>query len=338
MIFESILDNTPHVSTENVDLETWRENRKKGIGGSDAGAVMGMNAFASPLTVYLQKKGLVPNIGNRAMERGTLLEPIIRKATQEEYPGLEIETVPYMFEHPQYPFMLANIDGAVLAENPVEVSGVTISGLGGYEVKSAKTAYGWSDTEIPDSYYCQVQHYMAVLGLPWFVVSVYILDNEEIRHYVIPRNDEFIKRLIEAEADFWNNYIVPGVMPAAIGIDNEDDMITGMFDGIPETILLGNTEKDLCAEYVNINTQIKDLETRKRQIQITMKEAIVQRGVGNPSDKKASAVAGPYSVSWSFYSRKSVDTDALKKAGLYETYAKTTETDRFTISEKKGAA
>jgi hypothetical protein len=66
-----------------------------------------------------------------------------------------------------------------------------------------------------------------------------------------------------------------------------------------------------------------------------MKEAIVKQGGGNPADKKASAVVGVYAVTWSFYSRKSVDTDALKKAGLYETYSKTMETDRFTISEKK---
>jgi predicted phage-related endonuclease len=172
---------------------------------------------------------------------------------------------------------------------------------------------------------------------PLNVVSVYILDNEEIRHYIIPRNDEFIKRAIETGADFWNNYIVPGVMPAAIGIENEDSMITGMFEGAPETIILGNAEKDLCAEYVHINGRLKDLENRKKQIQIAMKEAIVRHGGGRPAEKKASAAAGHYSVSWSFHSRKSVDTDALKKAGLYETYAKTSETGRFTISEKKGA-
>ena len=58
-----------------------------------------------------------------------------------------------------------------------------IEGLGGHEIKSAKTGFGWEEDEIPDVYYAQVQHYMKVTGLPWFVVSVYILDDESLHHY-----------------------------------------------------------------------------------------------------------------------------------------------------------
>ncbi len=54
-------------------------------------------------------------------------------------------------------------------------------------------------------------------------------------------------------------------------------------------------------------------------------------------EKKAAAVAGGYKISWSFFNRTSVDTDALKKAGLYEQFAKTAESDRLMISGKKGA-
>jgi predicted phage-related endonuclease len=122
-------------------------------------------------------------------------------------------------------------------------------------------------------------------------------------------------------------------MPAAIGIENEDDMITGMFQG---TIRLGDAERELCAEYVAINRDMKELDMRKHAIATTVKQAIIQNAGDNLVEKKASAIAGPFFVSWSFFPRKSVDTEALKKAGLYEQYAKTTESDRFTISEKKG--
>ena len=339
MIYDSILKTVPHISTAGMEYEEWLKNRSGGIGGSDAGAVMGMNSFASPLTVYLQKKGLVPaRETSRAAQRGKILEPVIRQRIVDEFPALHIESVPFMFTHAVYPFMLANIDGVVSAPDAVNISGQDILGLGGHEIKSAKTAYGWGDNEIPDSYYCQIQHYMAVLGLPWFMVSVYILDGDEIRHYIIRRNAEFIDKLIAAEKDFWENYVVPGAMPAAIGIENEDDMITGMFAGSQGTIRLGNKEKDLCAEYVNINRDIKELENRKHAIASMVKQSIVETAKENITEKKACAVAGPYSISWSFFNRTSVDTDALKKAGLYEQYSKTSETDRFAISEKKGAA
>jgi putative phage-type endonuclease len=340
MIYDSISETTPHISTNGMSYDEWLGKRNGGIGGSDAGAILGKNSFASPLTVYLQKKGLVPNQAtSRAAKRGKILEPVIRQITIEEFPQLVIESVPFMFTSPVYPFMAANIDGAIHAPEVVNIGGEDIRGVGGHEIKSAKTAYGWGEAEIPDSYYCQVQHYMAVLGLPWFMVSVYILDTEDIRHYIIRRNADFIdNKLVAAEKDFGENYVEKSVMPAAIGIENEDDMITGMFTGAQGTIRLGDAEIDLCEEHVRLNREIKELDTRKKAIATTVKEAVIKASGGSPLEKKASATAGPYSVSWSFFNRASVDTDALKKAGLYERYSKITETDRFTISEKKGAA
>jgi predicted phage-related endonuclease len=181
---------------------------------------------------------------------------------------------------------------------------------------------------------------MAVLDLPWFMVPVYILDSEEVRNYIIRRNPEFVEKLVAAEKDFWENYIEKSVMPAAIGIENEDDMITGMFPGTQGTILLGDAERELCAEHVRLNAEKKVIENRMKAIAVTIKESIIQNAGDNLVEKKASAVVGPYSVSWSFFETRRVDTEALKKAGLYDQYAKTTETDRFTISEKKtkGAA
>jgi putative phage-type endonuclease len=338
MVYDSILEMTPHISTNGMSYEDWLEIRKCSIGGSDAGAIMGMNNFASPLTVYLQKKGMAPvSEMSRAAKRGKILEPVIRQIAIEEFPQLVIEPVPFMFNSPVYPFMSANIDGVIHASDVLNIRGQDILGLGGHEVKSAKTDYGWGEDEIPDSHYCQVQHYMAVLGLPWFMVSVYILDGEEVRHYIVRRNAEFCDKLIAAEENFWENYLVPGVMPAAIGIENEDEMITGMFKGSQGTIRLGDAERELCAEYVRINFDMKEMESRKHAIATTVKEAIIKTAGENITEKKASAVAGSYSVSWSFYNRTSVDTDALKKAGLYEKYSKTSETDRLSISQKKGA-
>ena len=336
MIYQSILDTAPHISTAGMEYEDWLKKRADSLGGSDAGAVMGMNNFASPLTLYLQKKGLVAvSETSRAAKRGKILEPVIRQITVEDFPRLEIEPVPFMFFHPVYPFMSANIDGVIYAQDVVNVRGQDVLGVGGHEIKSARTDYGWGEDEIPDSHYCQVQHYMAVLDLLWFMVSVYILDGEEVRHYIIRRNAEFADKLIAAEKDFWENYIVPGVMPAAIGIENEDDMITGMFHGTQGTIRLGEAEQELCAEHVRLNAAKKAIENRMKAIAITVKEAVIKTAGDNLVEKKASAVAGPYTVSWSFFETRRVDTDALKKAGLYDQYAKVSETDRFMITEKK---
>jgi putative phage-type endonuclease len=318
--------------------DQWLDKRREGIGGSDAGALMGMSAYGSPLTVYLQKKNLVPKAEtSRAARRGKILEPVIRAETTKDFPELEIESLPAMLSDPEYPFMLANIDGVIFAGTPVEIRGEAIAGLGGHEVKTAKTAFGWGKDEIPDAYYCQTQHYMRVTGLPWFALSVYILDDESLCHYVIHRNDDFIARLVAVETDFWENYIQKGIMPTPLGIDNEDDLITGMFEGARQPLTLGERERDLCAEHVFISRQLKDMEERRKAIAITLKEAIVSGGEKNPGEKKAQARAGSYSISWSRFNRSSVDSDALKRDGLYERYARVSESGRFAITEKKGA-
>ncbi|GHU67377.1 hypothetical protein FACS189447_09520 [Spirochaetia bacterium] len=334
---QELLDRVPHIDTSGMSYEEWKEKRKESMGGSEAGSIMGLSDYGSRLTVYLEKKSLVDSGESRAAHRGKILEPVIRQFTQEEFPALKIEKMPYMFFHPEFPYMSANVDGLIWSPAtpaPLIIDGQEIIGLGGHEIKSSKTGYGFGKNEIPDSYYAQVQHYAAVLGLDWFLLSVYILETEEIRHYPIKRNEDFIRDLKEQEKYFWDTFIVPSVMPAATGLDSEEDMITGLFEG-SNTIVLDEPQRHLCADYLDLNKAIKELEERKKNVKVNLMEAVVQKSNGKPPEKKATAIAGPYSVLWSFYERKSLDTDALKKDGLYDKYAKVSVYDRFTVTEKK---
>jgi len=338
MLYQTLLDRCPHIPLAGMSHEEWLEKRKEGIGGSDAGAIMEVNPFCTPYMLYRDKKGLAPKtVMSRAARRGKMLEPKIREETMEIYPELEIETVPYMFTDPEYPFMLANIDGIIRVKTPVEIRGEVIEGLGGFEAKSARTDHGWTSDEIPDTYFYQVQHYMKVLVLQWFLVAVCILDDDEsLYFYVIRRNEKSITRIIAKEKDFWENNYLKGIAPDPLGIDNEEAMITGEFEGIKTTIRFGEKEAALCAEHVGLNQTIKELEERKKAIAIMLKDAIINSGEKNPDDKKAKAEAGGYSISWSRFPRTSVDSDALKRDGVYDQYAKVSESGRFTVT-KKGA-
>jgi len=337
MIYREVLDRVPHIQTESMEYEEWLEKRKESIGGSDAGAIMGyIGEWGSPLTVFLHKKGLAKSKEmSLAAKRGKILEPVIREYMCADYPVI-VEKVPYMFYHPKYPFISANIDGVICANDAVFIKGDThpIQGIGGLEIKTTKSGYGYSENEIPDGHYCQVQHYMAVTGLDWFVLSAYFLESEEIKYYVIRRNDDFISMLMQKEFEFWYNHVITGEWPAAMGIESEEDMITGMFTG-GGTIALGDVEKALCREYVELNAQDKEIKKRKEEISTNLKAIIVQTSKGS-KEKKISCLAGPYSISWSRYERSSVDSDALREAGLYEKFVKKSETGRFTITEKKG--
>ena len=54
--------------------EEWLALRHKYIGGSDAAAVVGLNAYVSPYTLWAEKTGRLPGFeGNLATEVGTYL-------------------------------------------------------------------------------------------------------------------------------------------------------------------------------------------------------------------------------------------------------------------------
>jgi putative phage-type endonuclease len=335
---QELLDRVPHIDISGMSYETWLENRKSSIGGSDAGAIMGyIGEWGSPLTVFLNKKGLaVSKDISPAAKRGKLLEPIIRDYFSQEYPALIIEKVPFMFYSPEHPFMSANLDGVIFAEQPVTINGKEIQGLGGLEIKSSKTGYGFGPDEIPDGHYAQVQHYMAVTGLSWFVLSAYFLEDEDIGYYVILRDEAFIADLIKEEKAFWENHILTGEWPAAVGIEAEEEMVTGMFTG-GSALALGDEERELCRGYVDAHERFKAAEADKKRIATNLKEIIIQKQSGNTKEKKISAYAGRYSISWSRFMRKDVDVDLLKKAGLYEKYVKVSESGQMRITEKKEA-
>jgi putative phage-type endonuclease len=339
MIYDSLLERCPlNLQTEEMSYEEWLEKRRGSIGGSDAGPVMGYSDYASRFTLYLQKKGLAESKEmSVAAKRGKLLEPVVRDWFAESFPDITVAKVPYMFYSSDYPFMSANLDGVLHVKGQASIGGKEISGLGGLEIKSSKTGHGFGKDEIPDNHYAQVQHYMAVLGLPWFVLSACFLETEEIANYVIERDEVFIADLVRQEKDFWDNYIVPGVIPAAVGLEAEDDMITGIFEGNQSAIVLGAAETALCSELVELKNQSKAVEKRIAALTADLKAVLTQKATGNTDEKKLSAIAGRYSISWSRFDTRRVDTDALKKAGLYDQYSKVSESGRFSVTEKKGA-
>jgi predicted phage-related endonuclease len=108
-----------------------------------------------------------------------------------------------------------------------------------------------------------------------------------------------------------------------------------MFEG-GASLALGAEEVELCRECVAAKERIKADQEIVDRANTQLKEIIIQRQSGG-KEKKISALAGPYSISWSRFETSRVDSDALKKAGLYEKFVKKSETGRFTVIQKKGA-
>jgi predicted phage-related endonuclease len=269
-----------------------------------------------------------------AAYRGKILEPIIFNLFAKDYPSLSIEKAPYIFYSKLHPFMSANIDG--LINGTASINGKEISGTGILEIKTSKTGYGFGDDEVPDTYYAQVQHYLSVLDLQWAVISAYMLDREEIVNYVILRDEVFIPKLITVETKFWEENYIPNIIPAAIGLSCEDSMITGTYNGSASTLVLTDEKKELCGQISELKTQIKCLEEKEEAAKINLKTKLCTRAKPSEKERKLSAIGGAFNVTWSFVESRRLDTDAIKKAGLYDQYSKVSTSDRLTVSVKKG--
>lgn len=318
--------------SQDKNPEKWIELRRTGIGGSDAGAIMGMNKYASPLTVYMQKKGISGFEGNAATKWGHILEDPIRQETAREL-DIEICTVPGMYTSIEYDWMNANLDGLCHASHQVTIGGRTVEGVGGHEIKTSANGDGFGDDEIPDSYYCQVQHYMAVTGLPWFILTAFFLNNKNARHYIITRNDDFISDLIEKEKDFWENNVLADIIPSPLGLDSETEYLRNL--PINSTIQLDDYTKNLIAEELEIDAKIKDLQKIQQKLKNSIILSLAKLSDGIEKADKVLATSDRFMVTYNMQLRKSIDTESLKKAGLYDKYSKETASKVMRISEVK---
>lgn len=171
--------------------KAWLEERRTGIGGSDAAAACGLSKWKSPLELYMDKLGELETTENEPMLWGHLLEPVIR----QEYSNRTGRTVVVptgIIRHPTVPFALMTPDG--IADDSRVL-----------QVKTARTAEGWGEpgsADVPQDYMLQVQHEMFVTQLPVADVAV-LVGGSDFRIYVVEADADLQAMLLEQERAFW---------------------------------------------------------------------------------------------------------------------------------------
>lgn len=177
-----------------LEREQWLEQRRTGLGSSDAAAVCGLSEFATPLHVYLDKLGLLPPRSEPRLRWGLKLEDVIAEAYTQQT-GTALYRPATMMRHVNHPWMLATLDRLT---SLAEMSRVV-------ELKAATTSKGWGEPgtdEVPQGYLIQVQHQMAVAGLEVADVAVLIALGD-FRVYTVRRSEALVEKLIGIERDFW---------------------------------------------------------------------------------------------------------------------------------------
>lgn len=209
------LNYEPVIFADTTDMseDEWLASRRHGIGGSDAAAIMGISPFRTARDIYFDKLNIasVDDDGGNwvALKIGHLLEDLVAEIFSQKT-GLQVYQRKRMFQHPIYPFMLADIDYFVKLPN-----GKTAI----LEIKTtnynAKERW-WRDGQeiVPEYYEAQGRHYMAVMNLDEVYFCCLYGNNEEeviIRHIV--RDYSYESELIFLEQCFWKENVMRRIPP-----------------------------------------------------------------------------------------------------------------------------
>ena len=173
----------------------WLSERRKGIGSSDASAVLGLNPWSTPLGVYLDKVEQAPAFQmSQPMIWGLRLENAIADAYQEEEGRTIAMPAERIVSHPDRAWQKASVDREA-ADRIVEL-----------KTAGPRQADEWGEPgtdEVPDYYLIQVQHQMAVTGRTLADIAV-LIAGQDFRVYHLERSEPIIEKIIEVEADFWD--------------------------------------------------------------------------------------------------------------------------------------
>lgn len=213
-------------------------DRRTFIGGSDCAAIFGVSPFATPLDIYLKKRGEMPTTGREAdagkqrlFKRGKRAEPVAIdmlvedrdiKVTKRSLP----EAKNYYID-PEHPFIAAEIDFEWQVEQEqVDLFGLDRELLGTIqngEVKSvdprvAKAKYGEEGSdEVPIEYAAQAMHGLMVTDRQACMFAV-LSGWDDLTIYMVVRDNATIKVMREKCVAFWNDHVLAGVPPEPVNL------------------------------------------------------------------------------------------------------------------------
>lgn len=186
------------VNTNNLSREDWLQFRKQGIGSSDAAAACGIHPYLSMLELWMIKTGRMSSDIDESIEGysplywGNTLEPMVAKYYQENT-GNKVRRVNAILQHPEQPFMLANLDYAITGSHEVQILECKTAGEHGAKL--------WKHG-VPLYVTCQVQHQLAVTGKTAAHICV-LLCGHEAKIYKVERDEHLIESIMEHERQFW---------------------------------------------------------------------------------------------------------------------------------------
>lgn len=209
----------------------WLSARNKGIGGSDAAAILGRNPYMTNTDLYDYK------IGAKAPD-DISDQPYVKYGNEAETPLIDLFKLDYpqydvfhkkhdLRVSPEHSFIIGSIDGELIDKTTGEKGVLEIKTT---NILQSMQREKWND-RIPDNYFIQVLHYLLVTGYTFAILKAQLKFQYpckdfpegyqvklDTRHYYIKRElyENDIQFLKSKEIAFWENNIMPRVRPSLL--------------------------------------------------------------------------------------------------------------------------
>lgn len=252
-------------------MSTFHEERRGGLGGSDMGAILGLNPYRTPFQVWQEKTGRAePFAGNLQTRFGTYAEEFVAREYCERT-GRRVRRFNAMMRHPRAP-LIGHIDrlvvpsGAKTASYRSEIR--TDRGL------EAKTAHAlavsrgndWGDDgtdQIPASYLIQCVAYMALTGCEYWDLAA-LFGNSDFRIYHLTRDLELEAMVLDEASRWWRDHVVADVPPDPQSEIEARQRWSRHVDG--RVIDIGTDAADLLRKYAALKASERALESEIKAV------------------------------------------------------------------------
>lgn len=370
----------PFVDTAGLSRSEWLEYRKHGIGASDLPILMEVSEYKSVLALYQEKHSrkplselqetvrirvetdktrihvktsltdghygdpvIDPDCGsefNLAAEVGNALEPVIAKYLSCRF-GLPVYKDTMMYRHPEYPFLLVDLDYMMIAPDRKTCE------LNRLVIIECKTASWWKKDDwedgVPYAYELQCRHAMCVMNVDE-VFIICLFDNNEggVAVYSITRDYNIEAQIIQCAKSFWEGHVEKGVLPnptiptkAAKRELAEYACRQEKYKPRPQLFERGLS--DLVNEYEDLSF-IQDVKKQEYEDAKEKLEAVKMK-LSTFMFNYDEAVCGDLKLRWKVNNSRSVDHDGLRLAYplIYAKFVKENHNLGFEVKAKKSS-
>ncbi|ALP92516.1 YqaJ viral recombinase family protein [Intestinimonas butyriciproducens] len=337
------------VETAGLSEEEWLGYRRKGIGGSDVAALLGISPWRTARDLYFDKLNIAAvedNEGNWvALEMGHLLEPLVAKIFERKT-GYKAYQIKKMFQHAEYPWMLADVDYFV--ELPDGTTAILEIKTTNYNARDN----WWLDGKemVPVYYESQGRHYMAVMDLDrCFFCCLYGNNEDEVIIREIRRDMAYEEEMIYLEQYFWANHVLAQMPPP---YTEDGDLViesvrryTGPADKEAPAVSLDLSLTAKLMRFLQLQEQKKGAEAGNKEIEEDMKrlKAAIIAKMGKSCQAICQQDGVNYTVTYNPIRTPGIDKDNLKRLKLdypdiYEQYVTVSESRRFVVKCDSEAA